>query len=483
MFDTVKVQRMLPEFEQFVRTHPEIYIIPQGVCQNIFALLRRFKIIARGLIINAPLPLPPQPISGVPAMRPEDAFRNFNERTGVIMIQSKPQPVTQTGMIIALGDGKQLNIPMFVLTDDEALAIYDRLTMMRVLQQYAEDGVGNLPPDQLMQKFARGLTTFLDPNFQNVKVQFIDIRRRAMPKFELDDVGVVMQGPIVYENNYTIQTARQYRATYPNVPIVISTWKGEATEQFRAECNKHSIVLLENEYPPWVGFWHINCQLVSSLQGMKFLKENTPVKFALKTRVDQRFWRPDFLVYFKNMIKAFPPFGNRLWHRLISMKPCAVMNEWMPFRLCDFMSFGAIDDMCKYYDLPLQDQTGEMRYTVLHSNRWERIKWILYINENKLRMSQKNPYKLLNFNLMMNRFVDPETYIAKAFYRKYIAPIEPKQLLETYWKFLRDYVLLIDDSAIQFDWFKYDWSYKMNEGGIDQSIWLNFCNNFDIDWV
>ena len=29
MFDTAKVQRMLPELEQFARTHSEIYLIMQ----------------------------------------------------------------------------------------------------------------------------------------------------------------------------------------------------------------------------------------------------------------------------------------------------------------------------------------------------------------------------------------------------------------------------------------------------------------------
>ena len=483
MFDTAKVQRMLPEFAQFVQTHPEIYLLVQGGnIQNLFALLRRMKIAPRALIINSPTPIPPQSFLGVPMKGFDECVRNFNPKTGVVILDKKSPPISLTNITIGIVGGQPINIPAFVMNDDECMAIYDRLTMMRVLQQYAEDGIGYVPPKNLMKKFARGLTTFLDPNFQNVKVQFIDMRTHVMPKFDFDDVGIVIQGPLVYEHNYTIQTARQYRSLYPKVPIVISTWKGEATEQFRSECKKHSIVLLENTLPPESGYLNVNYQIESSFRGMNYLSENTSVRFAIKTRSDQRVNRPDFLLYFKNMLKTFPAFGNRLKSRIITLAQIGFL-KWLPFFICDCMTFGIIDDISNFYDLP--PQTDEPHLPILRRDRLRNVRKMLGAKEYVLDVPTKPSWKLRNFNLMMNQEQSiPEIYIARSFYQKYIAPINPEKLLETYWKFLHDYILPINISDLQFDWFKYEHvRYGIDKLDFDHARWLNLYNNFDIDWV
>ncbi len=484
MFDTAKVQRMLPELEQFVRTHSEIYLLVHGGnIQNLFALMKRLQNTPRALLVNSPMPPTPQSILGVPVKGFDECVRNFNPKTGIVILDKKSPPNPLTNIAIGIVGGQQLNIPAFALNDEECMALYDRLTMFRVLQQYNEDGIGILPPIALSQRLSRGMTTFLDPRYQNLKVQFIDTRIRAMPKFDLDDTGIVVQGPIDYNNNCTLQTVLQYRTIYPHVPIVISTWHNEATDQFRTACQKNSIVILENELPSTPGMSHINYQLESSLQGMKYLRKNTAVKFALKTRTDQRFYRHDFLIYFRNMIKAFPPFGNKLKKRILVWGHFH-NSLWWAFFVSDQFYFGAIEDMLKLFGISKQTSAETIQY-LRHLNHFVKLeniarRYICPIPHPNPRQLMLNP-KVRQFYRIWDRLYSCEVYIAKTFYRECIAPIEPDTLLETYWNFVRDYLIFADGNAVLLDWPKYEYNayevkhYYHSQGDkLDQPNWLSF---------
>ena len=481
MFDTAKVQRMLPELEQFLKTQSEIYVLAQVITPGIFSLLKRMGAKIQAFLINEPMISGINSFLGIPIKQLSEAIGSFNSKTGIIFLNTKAQPIIQNNMFIAFGNN-QFNVPMFILSEDECKALYDRIILMQVLRQHAEDGIENFPPNILMHRFARGLLTFIDPNTQNIQVQFTEMKPDAEPKFDFDDVGIVIQGPLVYENNYTVQTLRQYRTLYPNVPIVVSTWQGEANEAFRSACKQFSVGLLENKVPDFAGFYHANYQIESSLQGIKYLKENTLVKFALKTRTDQRFNRPDFLLYFKNVLKAFPPCGERLSSRLLAF---ARLGQWVPFHISDFMMFGELDNVFNWYDIPRQKDGEEPRYLVVNRPRWNKVNKILASNENLFKVPTAPSRKLRNFNIMMDHFATPEMYISKRFYQKYIAPIDPSKLLETYWKFLHDYIVPVDGETIKFDWFKYEtaWRYETLTSKFDHASWLNLYLNFKIDWV
>ena len=134
------------------------------------------------------------------------------------------------------------------MAPDEVLAVYDRVIVKIIAQLYDEDGISvpkaNL--SNLAERFSRGLTTFLDPRFQNFKYQLWDSRLYFKPTYTFNDTAIVIQRPITYDNNYTADTFKLYRSIYPKVPIVVSTWKGEATNDFRRECRENSVVLLEH---------------------------------------------------------------------------------------------------------------------------------------------------------------------------------------------------------------------------------------------
>ena len=484
MFDTKKIQQMTLELEKFSREHEDIYVFPEWLTPETFALFRRMRITIRAVVFNELPSFAQKEIFGIPVMKIEEASANFNERTAAIILKQKPVPFIRSNLNFNTRGGV-LIVSAFFMTQDEALAIYDRLTLFRTLQQYREDGLPAPAPKDFAMKFARGLTTFLDSRYQNVKYQFFDNRDFFKPTYDFDDTAIVIQGPIAYDNNYTVETFKLYRSIYPNVPIVVSTWKGEATDVFREECAQNSVVLMENELPEFPGPWHINSQRISSFQGIKYVQENTPAKFVLKCRTDQRINQFDFLGHFKNLLKTFPPNNNRLLGRIIAL------DYWklLPFHVRDFLAFGFVSDVLKLYVPSNNFYLDDLIYSYSHANRWEKIKAkIFYLSHIKLNWEFPNEQnaKLKMFNKMISRWIPPEIFIMKTFCQKYIMPIDETKLLETSLVFMRNCLILLDSSVIFFDWFKYEnqrYYYDNLNWQSSFNHWLDIYKNFKVDWI
>ena len=52
-----------------------------------------------------------------------------------------------------------------------------------------------------------------------------------------DGVGLVVQGPIVNECDFTVETARLYKKIFPGLEIVVSTWDDENAQRV-AKCGR-----------------------------------------------------------------------------------------------------------------------------------------------------------------------------------------------------------------------------------------------------
>ena len=315
MFDVNKIRRMSELLVKLPKESDNVYIVPEIFTKEVAVLFRRLKFPIAAIMHDT---TPQKEIWGFPVVKTAEASANFNERTTLIILVKKPVPLIQTTFDFKVKGGTW-TVPAFVMTNDEAAKIYDSVTLQKIIQQYIEDGISKSEKNYsaLAERIACGLTTFLNPHFQNFKYQLWDRREYFKPTYDFDDAAIVIQGPIAYDNNYTVETFKLYRLIYPNAPIVVSTWKGEATDAFRRECKENSVVLLENEPPKERGTGNVNLQLKSSLQGVKFVQAHTSAKFVLKTRTDQRINRFEFLLYFKNLLRTFPPKGTKLHQRIL----------------------------------------------------------------------------------------------------------------------------------------------------------------------
>lgn len=484
MFDTAKVQRMTTELEKFSRERDNVYVILEVLNADAIALFRRLKVRLRAILSDVPLYNGEKPVTkifGLPVLKTEEAAENFNERTGLILLTKKPVPFIQTTFDFAI-NGTLLTIPAFVLAPDEVLAIYDRLTIMMVLYQYQQDGLALPMPQTFTERFARGLTTFLAPDTQNVKIQFWDRNYFVAPRYDVDDTAIVLRGQIVYENHYTEKTIEFYRSVYPKAPIIVSTWKNELTNEFRRACQKFSVILLENTPPAIPGFGHLNYQLENAFKGVNYVKKNLDAKFILVTRTDQRLNKFDFLLYFRNMILSFPPHGEKLQGRILLLGAW-LTKKYLPFCITDFLAFGYVADIFKFYGMPHLKDSQEFSFRIAHARIF------FYIRE---KLSQANfvkcnfarhRKKLRKFDKVMNRFVNTDIFWMKDFYRRHFAPLDETTLIETWWKFVKDYLVFVDPGSVVFDWPKNEdrRRYNIVMEGTDFSQWLDLYQNFKAD--
>ena len=484
MFDTVKIQKMTALLEKIPEQFDNVYVTHEGIfTAEVVALFRRLKIPIRAIMSDT---MAEKELFGIPAI--DTAEATFTERTALIIVTKKPVPIIQTTFNIKITGGVW-TIPAFVMSIEEITPIYDRVMVEKLIQMYEADDIDEPKNSlyELAERFARGFVTRLQSPFQNFQFRAWESRQYFKPTYIFNDTAIVIQGPLVYDNNYTAETFKLYRSIYPNVPIVISTWRGEATNDFRRECLENSIVLLENDMPEERTYGNINLQIKSSFEGVKYIKENTSAKFVLKTRSDQRIDLFAFLVYFKNLLETFPPKGDKLNQRIILFG--SETTKQFPFNFHDFLAFGHISDISRLYDIPLKDVNIKLRYKFRHIKRVEKISNLVVSNKSSFDYNavSEQSHKLFKLNRAMNRIYWPEVYLMRTFYEKYIAPVDVSKLFETSWKFTADYLILIDFETVHLDWSKYEsMRYHQNFAYISQCAfarWLDMYRNFKIDWV
>ena len=493
MFDKQKIIAMTAALEEFVRIQPNIFILPEVWSGNLLPLLKRLKANVVGIMTNAPVN-PEQniiqtPSGNYPQVNFSVAIPSFDYRTGIIVSSSKQ---IANPLFISKFDVGTLSVevPAFALTDEEAMAIYDRITTLETLKRYKDDGVIANSISDISIRFARGMSTLIDSRYQDLKVQVCerlkstirtyDVNPGAIilrhdfkfPKYNVDDAAIVMQGPIEYRNDYTITTARLYREWYPNAPIIISTWKNEPTDAFREECKRINVIILENNLPIEEGVHNVNYQIESSFRGLEYVRKNRLAKYSLKCRTDQRLNRTDFFVYFKNLLKAFPNNGEKLKDRIIVFS----VSDWIPFFCCDFCYFGQTEDVYKIFDIPMQTNKEKYFYWRTKS-RFQfvekkiepltRFKWNIKFNR-----------KFRNFNILMNKFNPAEVFILKNFYDNHVNPIEGSKLTQIFLKFLRDYLIVVEKDSILLDWPKYQNEESYIIGSMGSYFWLDIYLNY-----
>ncbi len=478
MFDNRKVAYLADLLPEFIKIYPDIFLYLDEVPPDIFPLLHRLNANVKAILVDSEVSNP-QTFFNVPVLNFQAAVPYFNYQTAIIRVAKKISEPPVKELTLQSGNIKK-SLSLLEISFDEAAGVYDRLIFMKTFKELEADGLNSMYG--VLHRTARGFSTFTNTD------SYMKIMYTAPPqllKFDIDDVGIVIQGPLMHENNYTLTTAQMYRRLYPNIPVVISTWKNEADGDFRKACKANSIVLLENTPPQDRGYLNVNLQLESSFQGVNYIKNHTDAQFVLKTRSDQRIYRPDFLLYFKNLIKAFPPYGDKLTRRLISL--AGHTRYLIPFFVCDFMLFGHISDIKNFYGIVRYPNPEDKNSLCFNDKRFLQI-------ANLLDRSKLNFYEppsdlqrqLTNLNRMTKRLINPEIYMMKTFYQENIATINYKKYAQTYWQFLRDYLILADNRSILFEWVKYEQSrynvltlYRY----MDHSKWLHLYNNFDIDRI
>ena len=162
--------------------------------------------------------------------------------------------------------------------------------------------------------------------------------------------SIVIQGPILEDAEFTLETVRLYRMIHPQAIIVVSTWADQSTEVL-SQIESLGAMVVKSEQPVWAGQQNMNLQIVSSRTGLNLAKK-AGATHAIKTRSDQRLCAPDILEYLLSIQKIFPLRDTGLQNqRLVAMSLGTV--RYRMYGVGDLFLFGEINDMLKYWSPPL----------------------------------------------------------------------------------------------------------------------------------
>lgn len=158
--------------------------------------------------------------------------------------------------------------------------------------------------------------------------------------------ALVLQGPLLNEDDFTLETIRIYKKHFAETAIILSTWEDEDSGALAAIEREGATVLL-NRMPQFRGYHNINCQILSACAGVEKAKE-FGAAYVLKTRTDQRIYAPNCKEFLINLLHAFPVApGFRQKQRLISVSFNTA--KYRPYSLSDMILCGEVDDMLLFW--------------------------------------------------------------------------------------------------------------------------------------
>ncbi len=185
-----------------------------------------------------------------------------------------------------------------------------------------------------------------------------------LPK-NFPSTAIVIQGPLLLENDFTLETVKLYKKIFPLAKIILSTWNGE-DENTLVSIEKTGATIVRSPKPGYRGPFNINMQLVSSYAGILKARD-MKAEYVLKTRTDQRLNAPNSLEFMLSLIETFPyttPF-NKQKKRLVASGLATL--KYRPYGITDMNIFGHIDDMLVYWGAPLDERpqgTGKVTPTI-----------------------------------------------------------------------------------------------------------------------
>jgi hypothetical protein len=155
-------------------------------------------------------------------------------------------------------------------------------------------------------------------------------------------IGIVIQGPIRHDFDFTLQTVTLYLTNFQESPIVLSTWDDEDISAFLTLAAENSnFYIVTQSKPSNPGIRNINLQISSTLAGLKKL-EALKSKYAIKTRTDQCFFDPLALVKLKN---AYTIYSKE--QRILVLS----LNSFLfrPYGASDLFQFGLIEILVEFW--------------------------------------------------------------------------------------------------------------------------------------
>lgn len=268
-------------------------------------------------------------------------------------------------------------------------------------------------------------------------------------------LALILQGPILRDGDFTIETVKLYRRHFDATQIILSTWEDEDDKDIK-RFKDLDIDIVLNRKPAYGGQSNINLQIVSSRTGIEMAKESG-AKYVLKTRTDQRIYAPDVAPFLYNITEVFPV---RVEDGLQKKRIVGVSLNTFKYRmygLSDMVIYGHVEDMARFWGAPLDDRVFTEGYTESRGK--------------SLRI-------FANWRVC-------EVYLATEFLMK-VGHVPEWTLLDS-WKAFSNHFCVVDREQLDLFWPKYNRleyrSVTYEEFNAKQELtfrdWLNLYNNLD----
>ena len=261
----------------------------------------------------------------------------------------------------------------------------------------------------------------IDGDFYNLKNFPIKAKNNQLQSdaYTIPSLCIVIQGPIVKENDFTLETCKIYKKIFNNSEtIILSTWDTE-DKKYLKNFEAIGVKVLLSKAPDFAGRANLNYQILSTMKGLKE-GEKLGCEYAIKTRTDQRFYSTNLSRDLFNLLKIYPPSPNYNMHsRLVALSFNSFKYRY--YGISDMFLFGNTQDMLKYWNSPLDTKKYEEYKTIKQKDLWQQ-----YCSE---------------------------TYIASHFLKN--IGVTPEYTLKHTWKIYKDLFIFIDKEILDMYWPKY----------------------------
>tara|TARA_B000000475_G_C15983981_1_gene442209 strand:+ start:446 stop:1573 length:1128 start_codon:yes stop_codon:yes gene_type:complete len=276
--------------------------------------------------------------------------------------------------------------------------------------------------------------------------------------------GILIQGPIDHDKSFTVETIKLYKKLYPEIPIILSTWEDEEKNALNlirnlgvdiAVSKKPKIENLQNS------LWkNVDLQIISVKEGIKAFAEYD-IDHCLKTRTDQRIYKPELFNFFINLMNAFPLKNNSTQKKRIISSSFATA-KYRVYGLTDMMMFAEISDLKRYWNVE-NYSSGIYKY------------------------SQNNEDYIPP--IVSGTLIGAEVYLMSSYLERIGVKLD--WTLSSYWKSLGEYFLIADSNSMDMYWnkynkeseFKYARTYdQVSHRLIDFSDWLEAYSDHESLW-
>jgi len=214
----------------------------------------------------------------------------------------------------------------------------------------------NLFLKYLVSKIEKRRGNFITVHERPIRASSLRLLPKESDKI-LPPTAVVIQGPILKTNDFTLESVKLYKRHFDQSFIILSTWNDENPD-YLEKIKKAGGIVVVSPKPENPGLRNANMQIITTAAGMKKAKELGAL-YALKTRTDQRIYGRHVMEFLLNLLEIFPlEKSSKQKKRIIGVSWNTKLE--IIYNFSDIFQFGTIEDMCAYWAHdPIAERQGD----------------------------------------------------------------------------------------------------------------------------